>query len=190
MGSEIDNPYAPPKTDRLDADRRLDSPDQAWRDRKLLVVRKKGAVLPDRCLKCNAPAEGYLFTRDISWIRPMWVLLVLLSPLLFILVYFFVRWTGKVSVGLCPGHRQARRRMIMLGWLIALSGFGAFGLATVLRDNGAIASVLTGFGLLIAGVVVGVLGSRVLLPTKIDQQFVWLAKVSPDYLGQFRDFNV
>ena len=108
MGSEIDNPYAPPKTERLEAERRLDSPDQAWRDRKLLVVRKKGAVLPDRCLKCNAPAEGYLFTRDISWIKPIWVILVLLSPLLFILAYFFVRWTGKVSVGLCPRHRQAQ----------------------------------------------------------------------------------
>jgi hypothetical protein len=189
MGHEIENPYAPPKTERFEADRRLDSPDQAWRDRKLLVVRKKGAVLPDRCLKCNAPAEGYVFTREVSWIKPIWVILVLLSPLLFILAYFFVRWTGKVSVGLCSRHRQARRRMIALGWLMALLGFGTFGLATVLKDNGAIASVLTGFGLLIAGAVVGVLGSRVLLPTKIDKQYVWLAKVSPDYLGQFRELN-
>jgi hypothetical protein len=30
----------------------------AWKDGPYLVVRKKGSVLPDRCIFCGEPAEG------------------------------------------------------------------------------------------------------------------------------------
>jgi len=45
-----DNPYVAPKAEVLVQDRHLDSSTDAWRDGKLLVVRK-GAELTDRCLK-------------------------------------------------------------------------------------------------------------------------------------------
>jgi hypothetical protein len=77
-----DNPYAAPKADVLVKDRHLDSSSDAWRDGKMLVVRK-GAELPDRCLKCAAPARGYRFSRSLSWHKPVWALTFLISPILY-----------------------------------------------------------------------------------------------------------
>jgi hypothetical protein len=60
-----DNPYAATKTQVLVQDHHLDSSIVAWRDRKMLVVRKE-AELTDRCLKCAAPTEGYRFRGSSS----------------------------------------------------------------------------------------------------------------------------
>jgi len=71
-----DNPYVAPKAEVLVQDRHLDSSTDAWRDGKLLVVRK-GAELTDRCLKCAAPTKGYRdrFSRLLSWHKPFWFVL-------------------------------------------------------------------------------------------------------------------
>jgi hypothetical protein len=103
------NAYAPPKFAESDEGGLLEHANAAWRDGKLLMVRK-GAILPDRCLKCNEPAEGYQFK--------------------------------------------------------------------------------SGFGLFSAGLIVGMVGSRVLVPARIDRHFIWLSKVSPLYLATFPDANV
>jgi hypothetical protein len=35
----------------------------------------------------------------------------------------------------------------------------------------------------------GALGARVLVPTRIDKNFIWLTKVSPEYLASFPDWR-
>jgi hypothetical protein len=103
------NPYAPPKSLELEESFLVEHANAAWRDGKFLRVRTD-AVLPDRCLKCNAPAEGYQFK--------------------------------------------------------------------------------SGIGLLLAGLIGGLFGSRILVPVRIDKHFIWLSKVSPLYLATFPDANV
>ncbi len=107
---EEENPYAPPKSTVLTDELGVGVPIRVEPriDGKLLVVRN-GAELPDRCLKCNEPADGYRFSRSLSWHRPAWFILVLVSLWLYFLVYFFVRWKAKVTVGLCPRHRAGGR---------------------------------------------------------------------------------
>ncbi|MGB2611043.1 MAG: hypothetical protein WBC80_18870, partial [Isosphaeraceae bacterium] len=109
-----DNPYAAPKADVLVKDRHLDSSSDAWRHGKMLVERK-GAELPDRCLKCAAPGRGYRFNRSLSWHKPVWALTFLMIIILYAHVYLFVRWRARVAVGLCPRHRRNRARAIALG---------------------------------------------------------------------------
>src|SRR5438045_334031 len=41
-----------------------------WRDGKTLVMMKE-AFLPDRCVKCNGPANGYRLRRRLSWHEPI-----------------------------------------------------------------------------------------------------------------------
>ena len=72
------NPYAPPQAEIVDRNLILGEKGDLWRDGKLLLIRK-GAELPDRCLKCNEPAEGYRLKRTLSWHPPGWYLLVLLN---------------------------------------------------------------------------------------------------------------
>jgi hypothetical protein len=178
------NPYAPPKSLDLERDRLLEDPDLAWRDGKMLMVRK-GAMLPDRCLKCNAPARGYRFSRSLSWHSPAWILVFLISPLLYVLVYFIVRWRGRVTVGLCPGHRKRRARAIAIGWLTAVAGLGSIIASALVPDRFTPITITAGLVLLLGGIIGGLVGSRVLVPRRIDKNFVWLGKVSPEYLAAF-----
>jgi hypothetical protein len=215
------NFYAPSDSWEVDEKRLMVDPNAAWRDGELLVARK-GAVLPDRCLKCNAPAEGYQFHRKLywhsvrmrtscapsgregcqfhrklDWHNPFWILVFLISPVLFVIVYFIVRWQGSITVGLCPRHRSTRARVIGISWLIALTGIGSLIGGLVVSSNGTPMPlglapekltpvlILGGLLLLVVSMIGGVLGSRVLIPKRIDKQFIWLTKVSPEYLATF-----
>ena len=191
-----DNPYAAPKAEILGKDTHFESAADAWRDRELLVVRK-GAELTDRCLKCAAPTKGYRdqFSRMLSWHKPAWAALILVNWLLYLIVYFIVRWQGRVTVSLCPLHRKKRRRAITWGWLAALSGIGTIIAAVESLDSQRISDfyfgigMAAGFVLILGGLIGGMLGSRVLVPKRMDRNFIWLSKVSPDYLAALPDWN-
>lgn len=191
-----DNPYAAPKSEPFVGDSYFDGATEAWRDGQLLVVRK-GAELLDRCLKCGEPTKDYRdrFSRSISWHRPFWLFLLFISWPLYLLVYFLVRQRATIAVGLCPVHRMKRRRAISLGWLFALVGLGAFVVTMMLADTGDLPESLqviiplAVFLVFLAGVIGAARGSQVLVPKRINQHFVWLGKVSPDYLAELPDWN-
>ena len=181
-----ENPYAPPKSKVLADELDAGIPDRVvpYIDGKLLVV-QNGAELPDRCLKCNSPADGYRFSRSVSWHRPAWFVLVFVSLWLYILVYFFVRWKAKITVGLCPRHRRKRTRAIALGWLIALTGIGLTTAGAWAWNQENPAMIIAGVIAIPMGLTIGILGSRVLVVKRIDNQHIWLSHVSPDYLATF-----
>ena len=192
------NPYAAPVTD-LSTPR---APDETgvWRDGVLLVM-SKGAELPDRCLKCNEPANGWSLKRNLSW-HPQWYyLLFLISPILYIIVALIVRKTAKTRIPLCPRHRGRRRRIIALAWTLSLVGplvlfAGAVGSDSVKGFAGETASsavlmisIFGGLAMFLAGLILAVIASQVVVPQKIDKRFVWLKKVSPDLLASLPGWN-
>jgi hypothetical protein len=181
------NPYAPPKSAALD-DGRIADANVAWRDGKMLMVRKD-AILPDRCLKCNEPAEGFRFKRSLTWASPYYALLILVNLILYILVYVVVSRRGKVTVGVCPAHRRKRLRAILAGWLAALAGIGSFVVAAFVPDKMVAIPIIAGAVLIFAGLIGGMNGSRILVTARIDKHFIWLRKVSPAYLATFPDSN-
>jgi hypothetical protein len=181
------NPYAPPKSAALEEGRVTDA-NVAWRDGKMLMVRKD-AILPDRCLKCNEPAEGFQFKRSLRWASPYYALLILVNLILYILVYVVVSRRGTVTVGICPVHRRKRKRAILAGWLAALAGIGSLFLTGVVPDTMMVIPIIAGAFLILAGLIGGIIGSPVLVPARIDKHFIWLRKVSPAYLATFPDSN-
>jgi hypothetical protein len=193
MHDDGDNPYAPPKSEVMKRDHHLDYPDQAWRHGNTLVARN-GAELPDRCIKCNAPAGGYRFSRNLTWHPSGWYLLIFVHLLIYILVYFLVRWRARLTVGLCKRHRTRRKRAIFWGWLCSLTGIGLLITAISLSgtptpDPLVLTGIIGGPVLLLAGLIGGMIGSQVLVPIRIDKNFVWLKRVSPDYLAELPDWN-
>ena len=50
-------------------------------------------------------------------------------------------------------------------------------------------ALIAGLILLFTGIVIGSVGSQVLVPKRIDKHFVWLSRVSPDYLATLPDWN-
>jgi len=96
----------------------------------------------------------------------------------------------RVTVGLCPPHRRNRTRAIALGWLAALAGVGSIMAAETLSHPLQPTAQVAGVVLFFGGIIGGAVGSQVLVLTRIDRRFVWLSKVSPDYLAVLPDWNV
>lgn len=191
-----DNPYAAPKAEVINMNARLDTYHEAWRDGKVLVVRREAELL-DRCLKCAVPTVEYRdkFSRIVSWHRPIWFLLVFISWPLYLIAYYFVRHRTRLTVALCPLHRRKRVRAMTVGWLCAIVGLGSIFAAGMMSGPEtdpkpllAIAFV-AGLVLLFAGLIVGAVGSRVFVARRMDKHFVWLSRVSPDYLATLPDWN-
>jgi hypothetical protein len=186
-----ENPYAPPKSQLLDMKPAIARSGGIWRDGNLLMVRK-GVQLPDRCLKCNAPADGYRFHRNLSWISPFWYLgLLVIGPLIFVIIYYIVRNQGEVTAGLCPIHRARRRRWIWIAWITALLGLVVMLIPTtgVVPQQYTAVPVLAGIALVFAGLLIGAIGPPVLVPDRIDKHFVWLKRVSPTFLATLPDWK-
>lgn len=149
----------------------------------MVVVPK--AVLPDRCVKCNAPAEAYKRRISMSWHSPMAYLFLLLGLLPYIIAALLMTKRLTVHVGVCPEHK--RKRLLAEVWttLTVLAGIGLLVAAITIDGAGVLA--LAGFAVLLAALVYGLVAVRIVTPKKIDKQFAWVKGVSPDFLAQLPD---
>lgn len=175
------NPYASP----LEVGGVL--PDQTadglWREETWLVMHREGS-LPDRCIRCNAPAGGYRLKRKLTWCYPAWHALLLCNWLIWLVVVLAVSKRATIQVGLCEEHRRKRRRVIATGWLLALAGIGCIVSVVDARSDATVAlGMLGGFILLVTGIVVGVFVSQPVTVRKIDNNYLWLKRVSPELLA-------
>jgi len=158
-----------------------------WRLGKQLVVRK-GAKLPDRCVKTNKPAERWL-TRTLYWHHPLFYLLIPAGVLVYAIVAILVRQKAVIDVGMSQARFGRRRWTIFSAWLVALSGFGlcfagvngVFGsLSPLFFIGGPLLAVLSG--------CVGAYLSAVVQPARITADYVWLKGVHRDYLNALPEF--
>jgi len=168
-------PYFPPPTHNLPT---------IWRSKSLLVMTKE-ALLPSRCVKCNAPT-GDRLKRKLTWHHPAIYLTILISILVYAVIAMVLRKTATVNVGLCEDHANVRRRNLAITWVMGILAMVCFPVAGVLED---VTFLIVGGLLLIATAVYGTVTLRVVVPTKIDDQFVWIKGINPNYLQEFPDWN-
>lgn len=170
-----DNPYAAPQTELLHS---VEGRGRVWRDGKLLRL-EKGAQLPQRCVRCNAPAEVHI-DRKLYWHSPWWALLILAGLLTYAIVAFFVRKRADVRIGLCAQHASARRRT-----LFGLTALALFGIAACVAapENLSGFGVLLGILLPLTAIFLGQGKSSVLRPVRIDTQEAVLKGASEEYLA-------
>jgi uncharacterized membrane protein len=152
-----------------------------WQDGAILVT-TRDIVLPDRCVKCNAPANGYRLKRNLSWHHPLYYLLIFVGWLVYLIVALIIRKTAKVHIGLCEKHLNNRRIAILVSWSLFLLGIVAIILA-IANESGAPA--LLGLMMIIAAAIYGAFGARTVYASKIDERFAWIKGVSSEYLAQF-----
>ena len=152
-----------------------------WRQGSVLVFHKS-ATLPDRCMRCNAPALGTRVNKTLYWHHPALALLILLGVLIYAIVAMVVRKSAKVSLGFCDLHKSRRTTMLITGWLLFALSIAAFIVAAGANAGGL---ALVGVALLFATIVVFLLAGRFIQVKKIDDQYVWLKGVHPEYLGEF-----
>ncbi len=164
-------PYFPPPMHGLQT---------IWRDNSILVMTKE-ALLPNRCVKCNEPA-GERLKRKLTWHHPAIYLTVLVSILVYVVIALVLRKSATVDVGLCEEHLSTRRRNLAITWALGIAAVLSFPFGALREDP---TTIFIGVVLLLATAIYGIITLRVVVPTKIDDHFVWLKGVSPDYLREF-----
>src|SRR5690606_25595970 len=122
---------------------------------------------------------------------PRWLLLLIPVGLpLFAITVFILQKKAVFDIALSEEHLARRRRLIMVSWGIALAGVTSFihGIAALASEGSFQLQVpwLMGIGGLVTffGIVNGHFGARVVHATKIDDHFVWLKGVCPEYLAE------
>jgi uncharacterized membrane protein len=177
-----------------------------WRDGKKVVI-PRNSPLPDRCVFCNQPANGYRVNRTYRWQHP-----AILSPLLLLLFlpftekalnnapvalvlaaaiavavvvavvvisFIFSRWS-KTAIPLCPRHRK--RRVISIA--AALSGVAV---AIAIFSSGiSKLSPLFVFALILApaSLMALIIANRLIAPTRITRTHVFLNGASEAFLAE------
>ena len=155
-----------------------------WRNDSTLVMTKE-ALLPNRCIKCNAPADEQL-KRKLTWHHPALYLLVFVSVLIYAIVAMIVRKTATVNIGLCEDHLSSRRRNLLITWGLGFGSVASFVGAALLEDG---TLLLLGITLLLGCAIYGIVTLRVVVPSKIDDYFVWLKGIDGNYLQQFPEWR-
>lgn len=157
-----------------------------WRSGRVLVM-GQGATLPDRCVKCNAPAHGQRLARKLYWHNPYLYLLILASILIYAIVAIIVRKKARVEIGICDSHRSQRRLAIGLGWLLGLGGLVLF--IVGVSNDWHVGIDLLCLAAFIVGMVLGFAKGPVVSAKRIDPQFVWIKGVCPAYLDTLPEWK-
>jgi len=156
-----------------------------WRSERVLVM-SQGGTLPDRCVKCNAPANGQRLLRKLYWHSPYIYLVILVNLLVYAVVAIIVRKRARVEIGLCENHRRHRRLAIGLAWLMVLLGIGGIVAGVA---NSSVGLGLLGGLLLVVGPVLGAIKGPVVSAKRIDSNFVWIKGVCPAYLDALPEWR-
>jgi len=155
-----------------------------WRRLNKLVM-SRNAELPDRCVKCNAPAGGIRLTRKLYWHPPAWYLLICAGILIYAIAALIVRKQATIQVGLCQQHFLKRKRDIAITWSLV----GAMLLSFILAIAKFPMLSFLGLALLIAAVAYGIVTLQPVTPNKITDQEIWLNGVNKAYLDLLPEFH-
>jgi hypothetical protein len=161
-----------------------------WRSGNLLVMRK-GAQLPDRCVKTNQPANGKRWKATFHWHHPAVYLLILFGFLIYVIVAIAVRkGPAVVYVGVTEETLQKRRRVILWCWGIGIAGIILVFSASSLQSESAMGVlVLLGLVLTLGGLIGGIAKGTIVNVDRIEDEYVWIRGVTNEYLALLPEWN-
>ncbi len=135
-----------------------------WREGGSLVMNLE-TQFPDRCIRCNEPADGQRLECQIQY-APSGRLVLSHTPV-------------KLEVGLCDKHRRQRLVQTVVGWLVAAAGLG---LMILVRTEIALMVLLVGIG--VAGRLSPQIAAR-----KMKDGVLWLRGVGKPFLAGLPDWD-
>jgi hypothetical protein len=158
----------------------------AWRDGKLMVA-SKGASLPDRCVKCNMPANGLKLTRKLYWHPPAYYLLICAGVLLYAIIALIVRKTTVIDFGICQEHKSKRKRNLIIAWSLLGVSILLFFIGAA-ADEGTVAGL--GLPVFFGSLIFAIVAAQFVTPRKMNADgLVWLKGVNAQYLEQLPPYS-
>ena len=152
-----------------------------WRDGKTLVMTKE-AFLPDRCVKCNGPANGYRLRRRLSWHEPILYVAIAIAAVLYLILALALSKRATIEFGLCQDHVRSRRNFLLTGWALFFLGLiiPVVAFTYEYRSFG-----LLGIFLFLAAIIWLAIAYRIANVKRIDDRYVWLTGINEQFLLQF-----
>jgi hypothetical protein len=152
-----------------------------WRDGRTMVMTKL-AHLPDRCVKCNAPANGIRLKRKLSWHHPVLYLLIFGAMVFYLILAMALSKRATIEFGICARHLQRRRTFMGIGWAMLAAGI-LIPIVAFTYDYPDVG--VLGIGLFIVSVVWLIFASKIVTVKKINEHYVWLTGVNEQFLSLF-----
>ena len=183
-----ENPYSPPLTTPTVYDAQIVEDLGLWRKGSLLVMRKN-APLPARCVKSNAPTERRL-KRSMYWHHPAIYLSILISILIYVILALILRKSATIYIGLSDEWFAKRHRAMLVGWLFFLASVAMLiaGIA-MLDQSDAFPWLIAASPLVfLFGAIYGLLGARMVAPVRISDEYVWLKGIHPSFLADLPEW--
>jgi len=150
-----------------------------WRDGKRVAM-DRNALLPDRCFKCDEPADGYRRTVKLTHV-PLGTEMMVGA-----IAYAFAK-QAKVEIGLCERHRRSRAVNIAL-FSLAVLGLSIF-VFTQVRATDLVLPLLATAGLIggVIGLIYAGVGIRLVRATRITDTHIWLKGAGEPFLASLPD---
>jgi zinc-ribbon domain len=159
-------------------------PSTAYRQGNKLIV-PKGAPLPGYCVKCAQPVTGEFFKKKFHWHNPWLYLIVLISPIIFIIVAAILMKHVELLVPMCDEHRQSRKKFLIATWGLALGFIPGGILAGSLfhdSDTGVAVGLLAGFLMFVGAIVAGI-RAVIMQPKEITPASATFTRVCEPFLA-------
>lgn len=147
------------------------------------LVMHKQAVLPDRCVKSNEPANGRRLRRNLYWHHPAIYLTILISLLIYIILALILQKRARIDIGLSDRWFRKRRRGILIAWLLFLVGVVLIVVGCASSAPHAGWAIPVGLALALFAAIYGLIAARLVVPARITNEYVWLKGVHPDFLA-------
>ena len=156
-----------------------------WRDKDRLVV-SRDAQLPDRCVKCNAPANGNRLIKKMYWHPQVYYLLVCVGFIFYVIAALIVRKQATVVIGLCDTHLKKRKTAILVTLLLVALMAISF-VVGMAANEGALAAL--GLVFMLAAMIYGLATIPMVAPARIDDRYVWLKGITQTYLAGLPEYT-
>ncbi len=186
---EATNPYAPPKSHVED----IAKPGGIWRKEKLLIMRKS-AELPGRCIYCNKKAELSKKRRILYlniWLQITLVLVFVvfnflaLIPILVIVLIF--RKSAKIKIPVCQRHRNRRLWITLVTVTVLLISIG-FGFLSVKGTGYQEAFFIVSLGVFLVAFILAIIRGQLLKAKKIDAEVMILKGAMSPFLDSLPEY--
>ena len=136
----------------------------------------RNAVLPDRCFKCDEPANGYRRATTLTHVPTATEMMV------GAIAYAFAK-RAPIEIGLCERHRRSRAMNVaLISVAVLLSSLFVF---TQVRATELVLPLLATAGLIgsVVGLVYAAVGFKIVRATKITETHVWLKGAGEPFLA-------
>jgi hypothetical protein len=151
-----------------------------WRDGNRLLMHRQ-TQLPDRCVMCNTPTNGFYITHELSWM-PKTTQAIGSVVMLGVIGYNLVKKTTVLKIGICKQHHSKMRTKLIGGRAMVIVGvlllLGALTFINFPAMTLCIAMII--YGAIIAGTA-----NRIVYVDHMDDDYIWLSQFSKEFLLNF-----